>query len=253
MLTTYGVSANSSAARLSPTHVGPSRVVGPFRADANADQLSDEDIARVDVRTAPPRIIIRHKQLAEKFIKYWMLHLPDISEFPTIEPKATQFWLKTKRQTRIRPHRNLRGMAAKWTNEAVDYVMSFNKWCVQFQDASGRKHNLIPEFIVTMWLKYLTLMTGRPEAKMNSAQLVLKYMLISQTKVHQTWRNRLYRFSSGNTFSLITDDLSEFLETNGVILLRDVRKYTDMSYLQIHVHLFDVCRVVNITTRRTSI
>ena len=185
-----------------------------------------------------------------------MSNLPDISDFPTIAPEDTHFWLKTKRQTRIRPHSNLKGMAAKWTNASVDYAMGMNKWCVKFVDAGGHKHNLIPEFIVTMWLKYLTLMTGRPEARMNSAQLVLKYMMLSQTQVHRTWRNRLYRFSSGTTFSRITDDLYQFLETHGLLLLRDVRTFdclmfADMLYLQLYVHLIDVRRHVIFTTLRT--
>ena len=186
------------------------------------------DYSSMDVRKTPPRIVIKNKELTKKFIDYWLNHLPDISDFPTVNPKSIQFWLKkdkTRRTApkRLRPHNMLKGMVGCYTNQSLDFAISMNKWCVQFVDTKGHKTNLIPEFIVTMWCKYLTTMTGRPDASMNSAQVVLKYMMLEQAKVHRAWRSRLYRFSSGTTFSNVTGDLADFLQDNGVLLLRNVR------------------------------
>ena len=55
----------------------------------------------------------------------------------------------------------------------------------RFENNAGTKVNLVLEFVVTMWLKYISLMTGKPEATMNSAQLVLKYLVLNQKKVHR--------------------------------------------------------------------
>jgi len=89
-------------------------------------------------------------------------------------------------------------------------------------DHGGSRVNLMSEFAVTFWLKYLTLMTGRPEATKNSAQLVLKYLLLNEKKLHQAWRNRIYRFSSGTTFSVHKKKLRKYLADHGKLLLRDV-------------------------------
>ena len=98
-----------------------------------------------------------------------------------------------------------------------------------FTDADGKVLNLVPEFAVTAWLRYLTLMTGRPEATMNSAQKFLKYLLMNEKKLHTAWRNRIYRYSSGSTFAMVTDDLDEHLH-------EDETHYTQLR---------DVCRIVN--------
>ena len=90
-----------------------------------------------------------------------------------------------------------------------------------FMDADDKVHNLVPQFAVTLWLKYLSLMTGRPDATMNSAQLVLKYLLMNEKTLHTAWRNRIYRYSSGSTFATVTADLDEFLH-------EDERHYTDL-------------------------
>ena len=57
----------------------------------------------------------------------------------------------------------------------------------RFEGDDGCKVDLVPEFIVTVWLHYITIMTGKPDASMNSAQLVLKYLLMNANLVHNAW------------------------------------------------------------------
>ena len=90
-----------------------------------------------------------------------------------------------------------------------------------FADADDKVHNLVPEFAVTLWLKYITLMTGRPDASMNSAQLVLKYLLMNEKTLHTAWRNRIYRYSSGSSFAIVTANLDDLLH-------EDDKHYTDL-------------------------
>jgi len=114
------------------------------------------------------------------------------------------------------------GLCAKWCNESVDFAISHNKWAVQFVQDDGAKVNLINEFAVTMWLRYITLMRTKPDATMNSAQLVLKYLLLNEKNLVRAWRQRIYRYSSGSTFTDITDDLHYYLKENPAVLLREV-------------------------------
>ena len=57
----------------------------------------------------------------------------------------------------------------------------------RFEGDDGCKVDLVPEFIVTVWLHYIAMMTGKPDASMNSAQLVLKYLLMNANLVHNAW------------------------------------------------------------------
>ena len=115
----------------------------------------------------------------------------------------------------------------------------------RFENNAGTKVNLVLEFVVTMWLKYISLMTGKPEATMNSAQLVLKYLVLNQKKVHRAWRNRIYRFSSGTTFGCYSDALIDYLEQHGALKLRAVSNmFANLCKMYVYVLLQILYRLV---------
>lgn len=58
------------------------------------------------------------------------------------------------------------------------------------------------------------LQVGRPSLKCNAAQLVLKYLLSYKKMVCNTWRSRIYYYSSATTFSDVCDDVEFFVKNN---------------------------------------
>ena len=111
---------------------------------------------------------------------------------------------------------------------------SFN---TRFQNEDDELVNLMPEFALTFWLRYMTQMNGRPEPQFNSSQLVLKYLLLNEKKLHTAWRNRIYRFSSGTTFAKITRKLTKHLRTTGrPVQLRDVRAHVYIPFVHVYEH-----------------
>ena len=53
---------------------------------------------------------------------------------------------------------------------------------------------------------------GRPALKCNAAQLVLKYLLSYKAELCNTWRSRIYYYSSATTFADVCVDLKDFIE-----------------------------------------
>ena len=51
----------------------------------------------------------------------------------------------------------LTGLHCTHTNEALDYCISQNKWCVKFLD-DDVPYDLIADFTVRFWLKYTSKM-----------------------------------------------------------------------------------------------
>lgn len=77
-------------------------------------------------------------------------------------------------------------------------------------------------------LRYFTnFQVGRPSLKCNASQLVLKYLLSYKTALCNTWRSRIYYYSSATTFSDVCHDVQNFIDTQPsgekiVTKLRDV-------------------------------
>ena len=46
------------------------------------------------------------------------------------------------------------GLNAQFLNNAIDFAISLNFWCVEFTDNKGTKRELISQFAVATWLKY---------------------------------------------------------------------------------------------------
>ena len=55
----------------------------------------------------------------------------------------------------------MKGVCGAWMNAAYDYAISNNKWAVVFRDARGETLDLLTEFTVTVWIKYVSLMVCR--------------------------------------------------------------------------------------------
>ena len=84
-------------------------------------------------------------------------------------------------------------------------------------------------YLISWWLShgglYVWLQVGRPSLKCNAAQLVLKYALLYRKDLCNTWRSRIYYYSSATTFSDVCDDVKVFVESNprGRKLLRNLK------------------------------
>ena len=100
----------------------------------------------------------------------------------------------------------------RYTNESVDFAISHNKWPVCFRAQEGEaKTELVTEFIIYFWLKYMSMMKSQPLPHSAIAQKILKYLLIHKDLMVKTWRNRIYYYSSGTTFEKITLELKEWM------------------------------------------
>ena len=77
-------------------------------------------------------MILSEQKYIDWFVDHWVNHLPDISDYPDIAPEKLHFWKKrSKKDKRKSPHRTLKGCAAKWLNESIDFAISQNKWAVR--------------------------------------------------------------------------------------------------------------------------
>jgi len=97
------------------------------------------------VTTLEPRTVIkRGTYFCDKFSEHWTDNLPDLSDRPNIPPEKVQFWMmdddkhgrnKGRRKKRYpAAHSRLKGMRGQTFNEALDFAISSNKWCVSFKD-----------------------------------------------------------------------------------------------------------------------
>ena len=88
--------------------------------------------------------------------------------------------------------------------------------------------------LVKNTLKHITynnVQHGRQSLKCNAAQLVLKYLMLHKNLLCNTWRGRLYYYSSGTTFSNICSDLQHFLD-NEPRGLKSLPKLKDVGMLR---------------------
>ena len=68
---------------------------------------------------------------------------------------------RSKRRKRYpAAHSRLKGLRGQSLNEAIDYAIASNKWCVSFKDEDGVMVNLVDDCIVCVWLKYISKMVS---------------------------------------------------------------------------------------------
>ena len=117
----------------------------------------------------PMTVIRRGARCRDKFCSYWTDNLPDLSDRPDIPAEKLQFWMKDekrghktskKRKRYPASHSRLKGLRGQSLNEAIDYAIGSNKWCVTFKDDDGALVNLVDECIVCVWLKYISKMVS---------------------------------------------------------------------------------------------
>ena len=141
-------------------------------------------------------------------------HLPDITDYPTITDEMLGFYKKQNKHDRHAPHYLFGGLCAQWANMSADFAIAHGKHPVKIKGKDGKETNLCPEFASTFWVRYSSLMRGKPALSSNACQLVLKYLLLNEEKLAKTWRNRLYFYSSGSVFADLGGDLVQWLDNN---------------------------------------
>ena len=123
----------------------------------------------VDIELIEPRTVIRDLELVRKFVEYYKSRLPDMSDRPDIDPKSVQLWMKDDVNTLSRrrkscknpkrrykaTHSMLFGMSGKDTNNAIDFAISCNYWCVTFVDEDDDLVDLVDDCVVCTWLHYI--------------------------------------------------------------------------------------------------
>ena len=124
---------------------------------------------------------------------------------------------KTKKR-QPRPHSLLCGMRGQSTNNALDFGISCNSWCVVFKDDDGKTVVLVDECVIRVWLKYICDMKGHPDADSNDCQMVFKYMLVNRLLFIKTYHNRAYAYSSGTKFTTVCAPLKKWLKKREKIL-----------------------------------
>ena len=157
-----------------------------------------------------------------------------MSERPTIPDEAVQFWLmegkssnlhhgsrkKTKKRYPAK-HSRMPGLMGKRINRAIDDTMAMNFWCVTFKDDEGTRVSLVYDCIVAAWLYYIANQRGHPLSTSNCCQLILKYILTNQDDFVKAFHNRVYSFSSGTKFAIVSKDLSDWIDKMDEIRKKD--------------------------------
>ena len=78
--------------------------------------------------------------------------------------------------------------------------------------AQNTYSNNIHTFIFFFFLPLLYVQLGSPKLVSNASQLILKYLLMNKNLVSKTWRNRIYYYSSGTVFAIVSNDLGNWLD-----------------------------------------
>ena len=112
------------------------------------------------IKLARASFIVASDKLLERHINYWLTRMPDITDKPDIPDSNMMFWTKQKRKSRLKGHSSLGGVCGCWLNTALDYAIEKNKWPVRFKDTRGVLNDLVPEFCLTVWVRYVALMVG---------------------------------------------------------------------------------------------
>ena len=121
--------------------------------------------------------------LHEKFINHWVENLPDVSDRPHIKPEKIRFWMmvddksssrvsrKGKKKRYPASHSRLTGLRGKPCNDAIDFSIASNRWCVTFKDADDVTVNLVETCIVSVWLYYIAQMVSVSRERLRQNQL----------------------------------------------------------------------------------
>ena len=133
-----------------------------------------------------PRAVLNGGTLLhEKFVKYWVNNLPDVSDRPDIKPEKIRFWMmddktssrrsrKGKKKRYPAAHSRLSGMRGKPCNDAIDFGIESNKWCVIFKDADGVTVNLVDVCIAYCWLYYIAQMVSASRVRQYFSHVYVK-------------------------------------------------------------------------------
>ena len=197
-----------------------------------------------------PRVLLqRGTILMEKFIAHWVDNLPDISERPDIPLKSTRFWMMddkgviNPKKRWPKPHSRLAGLRGQYLNSALDFSISLNKWPVSFKDDEGCTVKLVGECTCAVWLHYISKLKGHPMPESNSCQLILKYMLLNQDEFVKAYHDRMYYFSSGTKFALVSAPLNAWMDQQD--RKRDAYAADHVRHCYSH---YDVCAVTHTLT-----
>jgi len=164
------------------------------------------------------------------FIKYWKDRLPDMTDVPKYNPDQLSFWIRHRKHVKKKakkvkkPHRLLRGVCAKWFNLALDFAIEQNRWPVkiQLQNSSDdpsdgpmiEEIDLTVSFILVVWVHYSSNMYTRPALASNACQKILSYFLTKTTQIVQSWRHRMYNYSSGTILMDVKQDLVDWINSD---------------------------------------
>ena len=88
-------------------------------------------------------------------------NMPDVSDRPSIAHTDMQLWKKQRRKSRLKPHSTCPGSCGKWLNTSYDFALEYGKVPVRFKDKDDVLNDLMPEFVVTVWVRYVSLMVCR--------------------------------------------------------------------------------------------
>ena len=180
----------------------------------------DDPVDEYCPKTISPYMVVDEPdKFLEVFCECWEgVVVKDFGRLNTVDASQVMFWIDKHRErrghTKQKPrkgHRFLPGLCKTWANASADFCISCNMWCVIFRMPNGDEADMVVYFIIAFWVKYCSLMVGLPGLQSDSCQMVLKYLLTHRKAVAQTWRARLYFYSSGSVFKKILPPLTEWL------------------------------------------
>ena len=127
-----------------------------------------ENVSAKEIVNAP-------KEVAINCIHYWLDNLPDMSDKPTFNPKHLATLGRVKKDRR-KSHCHLSGLVGRWVNITIDWAIYLGLWAVKFTDEAGVKTELVSMFSTAVWIRYVSLMCGKPTFRSNAAQKVFRYL-----------------------------------------------------------------------------
>lgn len=92
--------------------------------------------------------------------------------------------------------------------------------------------DLTVSFILVVWVYYTANMYTHPALSSNACQKVLSYFMSHTTKIVQSWRHRMYNYSSGTILMDVKQDLIDWIDdsTDRERSLRRLTNYDDELY-----------------------
>ena len=200
---------------------------------------------RIPPGALTPRMVVANPdQHLKAFIKYWLAHLPDLSEGKTYHHTDLQFWKNWKRKGRkdVRAeHRWLRGLCRSYTTLSTDFCISQNMWPVVFE-REDVTYDMSLGFILAFWACYLNNMVNRPDCTTAVATTVLKYLLTNKGLVVRTWRSRLYYFGSATIFRKVQVPLLGWTEDeHGIVIPKYVMSHASPATAGVSPAMHSTC------------